>query len=121
MIYRIYGQKDSTIYEQSARKTQNTGKDEILEVTKFFDELTNTDWIGNSRILTQFDYSDVSASIVNVFPFCKCIVTFAVVLIFHNHNIITTKIIVSLIITRFSLIIFIILFIFPGWKQNFCK
>jgi len=65
MIYRIYGQKDSTIYEQSARKQQNTGKDEILEVTKFFDELTNTSWIGNSRILTQFDLTPISQSIVN--------------------------------------------------------
>lgn len=65
MIYRIYGQKDSTIYEQSARKTQNTGKDEILEVTKFFDELTNTKWIGNSRILTQFNLTPISQSIVD--------------------------------------------------------
>ena len=38
MIYRIYGQKDTTIYEQNARKDQNTGKDEILEVTKFYDD-----------------------------------------------------------------------------------
>ena len=36
MIYRIYGQKDSTIYEQTARKAQNTGKDEILEIGKFY-------------------------------------------------------------------------------------
>ena len=38
MIYRIYGQKDSTIYEQNTRKAQNSGLDEVLEVTKFFDE-----------------------------------------------------------------------------------
>ncbi len=38
MIYRIYGQKDSTIYENSTRKAQNTGLDEILEVSKIFAE-----------------------------------------------------------------------------------
>lgn len=65
MIYRIYGQKDTTIYEQNARKLQNTGKDEILEITKFFDEDTNQVWIGNSRILTQFDISSISASIAS--------------------------------------------------------
>lgn len=65
MIYRIYGQKDSTIYEQNARKSQNTGKDEILEITKFFDEDTNELWVGNSRILTQFDITPISESIVS--------------------------------------------------------
>lgn len=60
MIYRIYGQKDSTIYEQTARKAQNTGKDEVLEITKFFDEDTNELWVGNSRILTQFDTTPIS-------------------------------------------------------------
>lgn len=62
MIYRIYGHKDSTIYEPSTRKAQNTGKDEILEVTKFFDELDGS-FIGNSRILTQFDITELSQSI----------------------------------------------------------
>ena len=65
MIYRIYGQKDTTIYEQNLRKNQNTGNDEILEVTKFFDEEFNTTWIGNSRILAQFDLTSLSASISN--------------------------------------------------------
>ena len=65
MIYRIYGQKDTTIYEQNTRKTQNTGADEILEVTKFYDELTNETFIGNSRILTQFDITSLSESISN--------------------------------------------------------
>lgn len=65
MIYRIYGQKDSTIYEQTARKAQNTGKDEVLEITKFFDEDTNELWVGNSRILTQFDLTPISQSIVD--------------------------------------------------------
>jgi len=65
MIYRIYGEKDTTIYEENARKTQNTGLDEVLEVTKFFDEDTQTIHIGNSRILTKFDLSEISSSIVS--------------------------------------------------------
>ena len=64
MIYRIYGQKDTTIYELNTRKTQNTGLDEVLEVTKFFDEDSNKVFTGNSRILTQFDLTDISQSIV---------------------------------------------------------
>jgi hypothetical protein len=65
MIYRIYGQKDSTIYEQDARRAQNTGADEILEVTKFYDEDTNATLIGNSRILAQFDITSISESIAD--------------------------------------------------------
>ena len=64
MIYRIYGQKDTTIYELNTRKAQNTGLDEVLEITKFFDEESNTVFVGNSRILTQFDLTDISQSIV---------------------------------------------------------
>ena len=64
MIYRIYGEKDTTIYELNTRKTQNTGLDEVLEVTKFFDEDTQTVHTGNSRILTKFDLSEISASTV---------------------------------------------------------
>ena len=65
MIFRIYGQKDSTIYEQTTRRAQNTGVDEILEVTKFYDEETEKTFIGNSRILVQFDISNISQSIVD--------------------------------------------------------
>lgn len=65
MIYRIYGQKDSTIYEQNERRTQNAGADEVLEVTKFYDEDSNSVLIGNSRILTQFDITSISESISN--------------------------------------------------------
>ena len=64
MIYRIYGQKDSTIYENNTRKAQNTGLDEILEVTKIFSEDGST-FIGNSRILTQFDLAEISKSIAD--------------------------------------------------------
>ena len=65
MIYRIYGQKDTTIYEQNNRNIQNSGKDEILEITKFFDEDSDSIWVGNSRVLTQFQLSDISQSIVD--------------------------------------------------------
>ena len=46
MIYRIYPQKDATIYEDNVRKSQNTGKDEILEVGKFYDT-DDTTLLGN--------------------------------------------------------------------------
>lgn len=65
MIYRIYAQKDTTIYEQTTRRAQNTGADEILEVTKFYDELTEETFEGNSRILIQFDITSISQSIVS--------------------------------------------------------
>lgn len=65
MIYRIYAQKDTTIYEQTTRRAQNTGADEILEVTKFYDELTDETFEGNSRILIQFDITSISQSIAS--------------------------------------------------------
>ena len=46
MIYRIYPKKDATIYEDTARKNQNTGKDEILEVGKFYDSTNSSTLIG---------------------------------------------------------------------------
>ena len=63
MIYRIYPKKDTTIYEDTARKNQNTGKDEILEVGKFYDPTNPSTLIGNSRILVQFDLDTISSSI----------------------------------------------------------
>jgi len=65
MIYRIYGQKDTTIYEPSTRVQQNTGVDEILEVTKFYDELTEENFEGNSRVLIKFDISSISESVAS--------------------------------------------------------
>lgn len=65
MIYRIYPSKDSTIYEDSLRYYQNTGKDEILEIGKFYDSTDNTTLLGNSRALIQFDLSSISSSIVS--------------------------------------------------------
>lgn len=62
MIYRIYPKKDATIYEDTLRKNQNTGKDEILEVGKFYD-IDDSSLIGNSRVLLQFDLNAVSQSV----------------------------------------------------------
>lgn len=64
MIYRIYPKKDATIYEDTIRKNQNTGKDEILEVGKFYD-LDDSSLIGNSRVLLEFDLTEISSSIVS--------------------------------------------------------
>ena len=64
MIYRIYPSKDSTIYEDTSRRYQNTGKDEILEIGKLYDT-DNTTLLGNSRALVQFDLSPISQSIVS--------------------------------------------------------
>lgn len=64
MIYRIYPSKDTTLYEDSSRKEQNTGKDEILEIGKFYDT-DNTSLLGNSRALIGFDLSSISSSIVS--------------------------------------------------------
>jgi hypothetical protein len=63
MIYRIYPKKDATIYEDTARKNQNTGKDEILEVGKFYDPTNSSTLIGNSRVLIQFDLDNISSLI----------------------------------------------------------
>lgn len=62
MIYRIYPLKDTTIYEDSSRKLQNTGRDEILEVGKFYDT-DNETLLGNSRVLLQFDLSPIKSMI----------------------------------------------------------
>src|SRR6056300_1550405 len=64
MIYRIYPSKDTTLYEDTSRKNQNTGKDEILEIGKFYDT-DNTSLLGNSRALIEFDLSSISASVVS--------------------------------------------------------
>jgi len=60
MIYRIYGQKDTTIYELTTRKVQNTGLDELLEVSKVYD---NGLFVGNTRILSKFDLTEISKSV----------------------------------------------------------
>lgn len=64
MIYRIYPSKDATLYEDTPRKEQNTGKDEILEIGKFYDT-NNTSLLGNSRAVLEFDLTSISQSIVS--------------------------------------------------------
>ena len=64
MIYRIYPSKDTTLYEDTSRKNQNTGKDEILEIGKFYDT-DNTSLLGNSRALIQFNLNPISQSVVS--------------------------------------------------------
>lgn len=60
MIYRIYGQKDTTIYESTTRKAQNTGLDELLEVSKVYEDGL---FVGNTRILSKFDLTEISKSV----------------------------------------------------------
>jgi len=60
MIYRIYGQKDTTIYESTTRKAQNTGLDEILEVSKVYEDGL---FVGNTRILSKFNLTEISKSV----------------------------------------------------------
>ena len=64
MIYRIYSNKDTTLYEDTTRKAQNVGKDEILEVGKLYDT-DNATLLGNSRALIEFNLSEISSSIVD--------------------------------------------------------
>ena len=64
MIYRIYPNKDNTIYEKDNLKLQNTGKDQILEVGKFYGD-DNITFVGNSRILLGFDLTPISSSVAD--------------------------------------------------------
>ena len=73
MHYFIYTSKDSYITEDSPdhiiqypdSTDKNYGSDEILELKKEFVNSYSTASYNVSRMLTQFDYSDVSASIVD--------------------------------------------------------
>jgi len=60
MILRFYPKKDATIYEKDPEK--NTGLDAILELSKIIDNTSSY----NSRILVDFDYTAISASIVDL-------------------------------------------------------
>jgi len=60
MILRFYPKKDATIYERYPVK--NTGLDAVLELSKLV--LSTSSY--NSRILVDFDYSEISASIVDL-------------------------------------------------------
>lgn len=71
MYKTIYPLKDATLYSQFS--TQNTGVDQILEIAKSTigapsiegDETVYFSDTYNSRILIQFDLSDISSSIVS--------------------------------------------------------
>ena len=73
MHYFIFTSKDSYITEDSPghiilypdSTDRNYGVDEIIELKKEFVNSYSTSSYNVSRMLTQFDYSDVSASIVN--------------------------------------------------------
>jgi hypothetical protein len=58
MIYNIYPKKDSTIYERY--DTINTGIDSIIELYKILVVTGSVYKTFNSRILMQFDYSDLN-------------------------------------------------------------
>ena len=62
MIYSITSSIDATMYEQY--ETQNAGLDEVLEITKIISE-SNTNNTFNTRILTKFDITHISQSIVD--------------------------------------------------------
>ena len=63
MHYFIFPQKDSYITTEFQKK--NFGSDEILELRKIFSGSFSTSAEAASRILMQFNYSDISSSIVN--------------------------------------------------------
>ena len=61
MITSIFPLKDATIYDKLTSRTQNTGLDQILEISKVEEE----DLSYNSRALLQFDLTTISQSIVD--------------------------------------------------------
>ena len=73
MHYFIFTSKDSYITEDSPghiilypdSTDRNYGADEILELKKGFVNSYSTSSYNVSRILTQFDYTDISQSIVS--------------------------------------------------------
>ena len=61
MHYFIFPDKDTTIYQHTGSK--NTGLDEILEIQKDLNQSGTNSKV--SRVLIQFDLSEVSKSIVS--------------------------------------------------------
>lgn len=61
MIYTIYAQKDATIYEKT--ETQNTGLDQLLELSHEYKGVSGSGSIYNSRILMKFDVSDIESRV----------------------------------------------------------
>ena len=63
MHYFEFGKRDATIYSGGTTSSVNTGLDEILEIVK---DVNSNGTVGNvSRILIDFDYTDISQSIVD--------------------------------------------------------
>ena len=62
MIYSIFPSRDATVYE--SLNSVNTGIDEILELTKIVSS-SNQPGISNTRILIDFDTSEISSSVAS--------------------------------------------------------
>ena len=63
MHYFEFGKRDTTLYSGGTTSSVNTGLDEILEIVK---DVNSNGTVGNvSRILIDFDYTDISQSIVD--------------------------------------------------------
>src|SRR5210317_89367 len=63
MHYFEFGKRDTTLYSGGTTSSVNTGLDDILEIVK---DVNSNGAVGNvSRILIDFDYTDISQSIVD--------------------------------------------------------
>jgi len=63
MHYFEFAQKDATLYEGTVTQSQNTGLDEIIEVSKHMNDTATV--VNVSRILIKFDLTTISESIQN--------------------------------------------------------
>ena len=61
MHYFEFAQKDATLYEGTVTQSQNTGLDEIIEVSKHMNDTATV--VNVSRILIKFDLTTISESI----------------------------------------------------------
>jgi hypothetical protein len=66
VFYSIFPDKDSTMYELT--ESLNTGLDEILEVSNYVTDLDGTLVSYNSRILLQFNITEISKSMAGATP-----------------------------------------------------
>ena len=63
MHYFEFAQKDATLYEGTVTQSQNTGLDEIIEVSKHMNDTATI--VNASRILIKFNLTTISESIQN--------------------------------------------------------
>ena len=63
MHYFEFAQKDATLYEGTVTQSQNTGLDEIIEVSKHMNDTATV--VNVSRILIKFNLTTISESIQN--------------------------------------------------------